>query len=433
MRFLQIFKAGLVWVFLTGIVTFAQTDTETIELEFINDIAMGIPTQDVYVDAGLVVRPAGELTEMMLAQPVYNSMERHDADYEEPFDIGPFEPAEPLGFTLGDWLATTGTGTYKADGDQATIDLQFEHLVPNGLYTLWCLEIAGGAMNEAPCGAPDGSENTFTATEDGSARVTMDIDAFPPSTEETFYEIAIAYHSDGQTYAELAGDFGKNVHASIWFDFFAEHNNLDVVNMEFINETAWGIPIQDVYVDAGLVIRPQGKMSEALLEQPLYSTATETPFDSDGIFGIEPTFNVGPFEKGIPLGLTLGEWLSATGKGTYTIDGDRATLDFLFEGLVPEGVYTLWCVEIVLPPDLAISEQPCGQADGSENEFVADEEGNATFNLEMEAFPPSTESTIYELALAYHSDGQTYGERAGEFGHNVHVHLVYDFYPPEAE
>ncbi len=51
----------------------------------------------------------------------------------------------------------------------------------------------------------------------------------------------------------------------------------------------------------------------------------------------------------------------------------------------------------------------------------------------MDAFPPSTDETIYEIALAYHSDGQTYGELAGEFGHNVHVQLVYDFFPSEME
>lgn len=35
--------------------------------------------------------------------------------------------------------------------------------------------IAAGVMNEAPRGAPNGSENTFTANEDGIATVTMEI------------------------------------------------------------------------------------------------------------------------------------------------------------------------------------------------------------------------------------------------------------------
>ena len=61
MQFLQLLKVGLIGIFLTGVVTsLAQTDTNTIELEFVNDIAIGIPTQDVYVDAGLVVRPESE-------------------------------------------------------------------------------------------------------------------------------------------------------------------------------------------------------------------------------------------------------------------------------------------------------------------------------------------------------------------------------------
>ena len=326
-----------------------------------------------------------------------------------------------------------GRGHTHRDGDRAMIDLQFEHLVPDGLYTLWCLDITGGMMNEAPCGAPDGSESAFTASADGSASVSMEIDAFPPSTEDTFYEIAIAYHSDGQNNGPVAGDFGKNVHSSIWFDFFVEHNDLDVVEMEFFNESAWGVPIQDVYIDAGLVVRPEGEFTEDMLDLPLYSTATETAYDIDGVFEIEPTFNVGPFEKGEPLGFTLGEWLSATATGTYVVDDGRAMVDLIFEGLVPEGVYTLWCLEIVLSPDIVFHEQPCGELDGSENLLDVDEDGNATYMLDMVAFPPSTETNIYEIALAYHSDDQTYGERADEFGHNVHVQLFYDFFPPETE
>jgi hypothetical protein len=212
-----------------------------------------------------------------------------------------------------------------------------------------------------------------------------------------------------------------------------EHNEFDVVEMEFFNEAAWAAPIQDVYVDADSVVRPAGEMTVDMLDQPLYSTATATPYDIDGVFGLVPTFDVGPFAKGEPMGVTLGDWLAASGTGTYAIEGDVAMVDLTFEGLIPEGVYTMWCVEIVMPPDVSFHERPCGALDGSENQVSVDEEGNATFHLEMEAFPPSTESTIYEIALAYHSDGQTYGESAGEFGHNVHVQLVYDFFPPEME
>lgn len=433
MHIIRNLNVAIVWIVLTGIIVLAQPEANTVQLEFVNDVAMGIPTQDVYIDAGLIMRPASEPMEDMQAYPLYASSEAQLQDYEEPFEIGPFERGEPLGITLGDWVAASGTGTYTRLGERAKLDFQFEHLIPNGLYTLWCLDIVNGAMGEKPCGAPDGSESAFTVDDDGSASISMEIDAFPPSTDDTFYEIAIAYHSDGANNGAVAGDFGKNVHSSIWFDFYVEHNDLEVVEMEFFNESAWGVPIQDVFVDAELVVRPKGNITNDILDLPLYSTATETAYDIDGVFGLEPTFNIGPFAKGVALDITLGEWLAATGDGMYTVNDGRATIDITFEGLVPEGIYTMWCVEILMPPDVAFFEQPCGAIDGSENHVIVDEDGNATFQLEMDAFPDSTETTIYEIALAYHSDGQTYGERAGEFGHNVHVQLVYDFFPSESE
>jgi hypothetical protein len=415
----------LVFMFLFCMVTVAQEADESIEMEFVNDLAMGIPIQDVYVDTGMVQRVGSELTDAVLALPVYNSTERHDADFEEPFDIGPFKKGEALGFTFGDWLTTSGKGTYTVDGNRATLDMQFENLVPDGLYTLWCLEISPEAFFELPCGAPDGSESIFTADADGNALVTLEMDAFPPSTDDHFYEVALGWHSDGQTYGEVAGDFGKNVHVPIWFDFLPEHNDLNPVEMDFINELAWGVPIQDVYVEA--VMRPQGDMTDEMLEQPLYATTFNNPPD----FFEEP-FDAGPYPKGEALGFTLGEWLAATGTGMYTVDGDTAKLDLSFEQLVPDGMYTIWCVEINIA-ELAITEAPCGAADGSTNEFVADDEGNGSISIEVEPFPASTEDVIYEVSLAYHSDGQTYGKRAGEFGQNVHVQLVYDFLPPESD
>lgn len=51
--------------------------------------------------------------------------------------------------------------------------------------------------------------------------------------------------------------------------------------------------------------------------------------------------------------------LSAIGNGRYTAYGDRATSEFIFEGLVPNAEYSLWCVAITQSITLEISEQPC--------------------------------------------------------------------------
>jgi hypothetical protein len=76
-------------------------------------------------------------------------------------------------------------------------------------------------------------------------------------------------------------------------------------------------------------------------------------------------------------------------------------------------------------------ELPCGPLDGSENDLVVDQNGHAQFTLEMDPFPPSTQETMYEVAIAFHSDGQTHGISVGEHGLNAYAHMFFDFLPPE--
>lgn len=423
---------GMLMVFAP--VTAQQDDvpvSESIQMEpFVNDLEMGIPAQDVYIDANMVVRPEGELTEELLAQPLYSIPFNNPPDFlEEPFDVGPYPQDAALGFTLEEFLSATGSGTYTKDGDRATLDLTFENLIPNGVYTLWCVELdfVTPAMVDEPCGEPE--DSTFVADENGRGHVVTEMNTLPPSSDDKLYSISLAYHSDGQTYGESAGEFGHNVHVQISHDILPETNERDVVELNnWLSDMAMGVPAQDVYVDANMVVRPEGEITEAMLNEPLYTV----PFNNPPDFFEEP-FDVGPYPADAPLGFTLGEWLAATGTGTYTVEGDTAVLDMSFENLVPEGVYTIWCLELNFA-EMAITEElPCGDRDGSENEFMADEDGSGGIIIEIEPLPPSTEDIIYEVALAYHSDGQTYGERAGEFGHNVHVQLVYDFLPPDSD
>ena len=200
---------------------------------------------------------------------------------------------------------------------------------------------------------------------------------------------------------------------------------IDFMVMESAN-VQMGMPVQHVYVSADddTIVRPVD-LSPEIMELPLFRS---TEFVSDTL---EAPYDLGPFPKGDPLGFTLGEWTSASGHGTYTLIGDRALVDLEFEGLVPNGVYTLWCVKLQLVPVFAVlDELPCGEPNGSTNKIAVDENGHGTITVEIDAFPLSTEAATYELGVAYHSDGKTYGAHPGEYGKNLHAHLIYDFLPP---
>lgn len=200
---------------------------------------------------------------------------------------------------------------------------------------------------------------------------------------------------------------------------------LDFMVMEAAN-VQMGMPVQHVYVSANddTIVRPVDLNPETL-KLPLFRS---TEYISDTL---EAPYDLGPFPKGDPLGFTLAEWTAASGHGTYTQIGDRALVDLQFEGLVPNGVYTLWCVTLQFVPTFAVLEElPCGESDGSTNNIAVDENGQGTITVEIDAFPLSTEAATYELAVAYHSDGKTYGAHPGEYGKNLHAHLLYDFLPP---
>jgi WD40 repeat protein/DNA-binding CsgD family transcriptional regulator len=183
------------------------------------------------------------------------------------------------------------------------------------------------------------------------------------------------------------------------------------------------VPAPDVHIqtDDGMVMRAE-TLDEETLNLPLYATTEDIPMD----FIVAP-FDAGPYEQGIALGFTLAEWLTATGHGTYSVGAGGATLRMEFENLLPNALYTTWCVRVNLPA-VNITDVPCGDIDGSNNSFVSDEAGSAVVTIELnEALLPSTEDIRTGISIAYHSDGRTYGQRVGNLGMNAHQQLIYEF------
>jgi len=155
---------------------------EVIDLRFV------IYHGDVYVKAegtpGHFVPVRESETNASLTKPLYTSK------------------GTPLGFTLEQWLAARATGTYARSRYlllSRTFQITAEKLVPNSPYTLWCAS--------APCGASDGSENTFVSDANGNAAYAVKVKAFSHATL-----IRAAYHSDGKTYGADPGIFGVNSH-----------------------------------------------------------------------------------------------------------------------------------------------------------------------------------------------------------------------------
>jgi len=199
------------------------------------------------------------------------------------------------------------------------------------------------------------------------------------------------------------------------------------------NHIQLGLPEQDVFIEdesnTSMVLRVEGEQSAENLAKELFATSETTPHDPFKI-GEDP---LGPFPKGEALDFTLEEWLAGSGSGTYTTEGETGTITLAFETLIPEGVYTVWCSRLTFPPDVAIVDSPCGAPDGSENTFTADSAGSASITMTGAALTESSEETATVIALAYHSDGLTYGEEPGEFGNLAHVQLAYIMPPPEQE
>ncbi len=181
--------------------------------------------------------------------------------------------------------------------------------------------------------------------------------------------------------------------------------------------------VEEGRAESTQVIRVEGDQAKdpTILSKTVYATANPTEHDPFKV-GDKP---LGPFEKGKSLGFSLGQWLAATGNGTYSVDGDKARFRLSFTSLVPNGVYTLWCSRITFPPNPKIVDRPCGDEDGSENSFKADNTGSASFRLRLNPLEQSTEETATIIALAYHSDNKTYGASPGDFGLNSHVQIFF--------
>ncbi|WP_300010511.1 hypothetical protein [uncultured Roseobacter sp.] len=195
------------------------------------------------------------------------------------------------------------------------------------------------------------------------------------------------------------------------------------MTLNFIFHIDEGMAEQDVFYEkvpgSGEVFRPTAATRD--MDAPLYAPAVPVAHN------FLDTEDTGPYPKGRALGLTLGEWFAAKGNGTYTCENGVGKVDFSFENLVPDGVYTMWHDFMVWPPTdpfIGTYDLPFGARDGSENVFVAKADGSAEFIRTISPCLQLTgEHLMADLAVAWHSDGKTYGPLTGEFSTVTHVQM----------
>ena len=194
-------------------------------------------------------------------------------------------------------------------------------------------------------------------------------------------------------------------------------------DLSFVLHVEQDLPEQDVFIErdpgTGQVYR--ATKGDLILSQPVYASASpleHDPFSAEAL---------GPHPKGEPLGMDLGSWLEAEGQGRYQCKDGEGYLDVAFAGLVPEGVYTMWHFFMAMPPTdpfIGTYDLPIGARDGSQSIFQAEADGKARFER---TFKPCLQLTgehlMSGLAIAYHSDGETYGPLPGDFGNKSHIHL----------
>ena len=227
----QFFKNPLTLFLLlmTGIMTntSAQMASKSINLVFVDHLKAGLIEQDVFVEkvpgTGMVYRVQPlELEKYMDAQ-LYSTTEAVEHDPFNARHAGPYKKGKPLGMTLKEWLTGSGTATYTCEDGWGQFEATFENLVPNATYTIWHFFMGKGSTDpfngtlDLPLGDRDGTQSVFTTDEKGNGKISIRFEqCLQLGDVQLASAIAVAYHSDGNTYGALAGDFGTVTHVQLF-------------------------------------------------------------------------------------------------------------------------------------------------------------------------------------------------------------------------
>ena len=200
----------------------------------------------------------------------------------------------------------------------------------------------------------------------------------------------------------------------------------DEIELLFAGHLEYEVVEQHVYVErepgSGEIYRVTPPEALRYRDSPVYATVqtvANAPFTHGGSA-------VGPYARGKALGMTLGDFIAATGTGSYECDDGIGLVEVGFDNLVPDGVYTMWYALIPRPPldPFVALDIPLGARDGSQSPFTADGDGHADYSAR---FTPCLQLGGIQvdamLAIAWHSDGNTYGASPGPFSSVTHLQI----------
>lgn len=208
-----------------NIITAAYDANESMSLTFIFHIDEGLTEQDVFFEktpgSGEVFRPTAATRDM--DAPLFAPATAVPHTPLQVDNVGPWPRGKSLEITLGDWFAAKGSGTYTCENGKGVVDLTFENLVPDGVYTVWHDFAIWPPTDpflgfyDTPLGSRDGSQNVFVTDENGSAQFVREITPCLQLTgEQLISELAIAWHSDGKTHGPFAGEFSTQTHVHLY-------------------------------------------------------------------------------------------------------------------------------------------------------------------------------------------------------------------------
>ncbi len=324
--------------------------------------------------------------------------------------------------TLGEYNTATAWAEITCMNKGTHVVMHAKGLIPNGVYTMWALVFKSpgfdgtfvNLIGNGALGAPDGSENVFTASSDGTASLSVNM---PEENLSIFgrvgnclgksFEVHLvaAYHSDNMTHGSSPGNPSTWV-VQFGFPFYGSQ----------LGAEKSGAPLK---VD---LMHMYGDVEDADMMPPKGDNTLL--FNHTGHAAV-----LAP--NGHPV--TLREFNAVSGWADVKCINAGTHVVVHLKGLIPNGVYTIWVMPFKSPGfdgtgSNLIGVGALGAPDGSQNVLTVNGQGNADLSVTMPAGSLSVFGSIpicfggvYEVLLsgAYHLDGMTHGSTPGMFSSYV--------------